>query len=1261
MIFSDRSHIDQVNEALWRSRGAGASVMVGSGFSRNARNVQPSGRPIPLLKDIGNELFRSLHPGAPAEREPPPERVLRLAQEYEVAFGATALHDKLRRMISDRNYVPQEAHKRLLRLPWADVITTNWDTLLERACEAVPERAYAIIRTNTDIPWSARPRVIKLHGSLPDPPLILTEESYRTYPHDFAPLVNTVQQAMMETVVLLLGFSGNDPNFLYWSGWVRDNLGTTAPKIYLAGHLKLSRSERRMLEARYSVIPIDLAEHPRVGEWPEHLRHEFATDWILSTLERGKPYDQARWPKPPVNICGDAANPLIEPIEARASAVPIEEPVADPPRRASTAEALQRTNETLKIWRHNRECYPGWIVFPVHIRDSLRRAVELWSPFILRTFPEMQALERLDAIYEIGWRFEKCLTRMPHDLEKAAQAVIDAINCEERTIDGRRVDGVDWTHIRAAWRETALSLLTAARYRLDSDAFEDRFRAMYPYVDDDPNTRQRVHQERNLWILWSLDYDLLTEHLAKWRVDDADPIWMVRKSAVLRDIGETAAADRLVDRAIGRIRALPRSGGSVTGPSQESWALWSRWSLDRYENVQERWQHLAPLKCDPSRELDHLARSLEETDPSSDTSAPGFDLGTRDGRSFGWSTRRGLEAAYQSIRLTEVGGLPLSVENMNVTRSLLRRGAERLVTEDYPLAVRQILRIAGDDRDASLQRVLTRERVAFCPKDEAKFLCEAAGRLTRQAIVRIEKTTHGRNVPWLSRARVAMEAWSRLALRMSDDVLDGIFRSALDLHGSRVVVADFWLHDPIGSLLRRSWEAMSERQRTSWILELLETPLKKWDEIELVRGYPDLGLLMLDAEEPPERVAENESRWTHVVNTLVDAMSGHDDERQLAATRIGAIAGWGVLKESETSKVAEALWDADAKDNNTLPSRTGLYDRAFIVLPEPRGGLGRRAFGRKWLMGDIAEVRLTKVYGPEGAGFPVTHDDPRKADDILYQTGCTIDFLRTHGRTLDLSSAEEAYLLAVAEKWTTTNLRWAKAIPDFVRYPFRESLRGAVYGLSCLLSDVVAPRSLGKKLHQRVAELHDNDVPAYGILPGVLKSAPELSDDISLLMSSALVSDDAGAARSAVRSLHRWLIWATDPALSLPHPPRHLVRELALAISTRRQTVISSALGVATWIVEHDNGELSEGIHDLVLNGLEYLLKELRYDRASEDSDLDIPLTRWRCIELARALARREPSIPRAVQQWLEIGRDDPLPEVRRVAESWYREARITG
>ena len=62
---------------------------------------------------------------------------------------------------------PADTHIRLLKMPWRDVFTTNWDTLLEKARISVPERAYGVIRTVDEIPLTSQPRIVKLHGSLP--------------------------------------------------------------------------------------------------------------------------------------------------------------------------------------------------------------------------------------------------------------------------------------------------------------------------------------------------------------------------------------------------------------------------------------------------------------------------------------------------------------------------------------------------------------------------------------------------------------------------------------------------------------------------------------------------------------------------------------------------------------------------------------------------------------------------------------------------------------------------------------------------------------------------------------------------------------------------------------------------------------------------------------------------------------------------------------------------------------------------------------
>ena len=293
-LFPDQSHIEQVRDALWGNHGNGASVMVGSGFSKSALKLRPGIGDPPMLPELAVELHRRLYPESD-ELEPlakvaaaaASDGILSLAQEYVTAFERAHLHQLLQQLIRDDDLMPSKTHTRLLQLPWRDVFTTNWDTLLEKTLPQVTARPYSVVRDMEEIPLAKGPRIVKLHGSFPAQfPLIITEEDYRTYPRKFASFVNTVQQAMMETVFCLIGFSGNDANFLNWSGWVRDNLGDSAPRIYLAGWLDLPHHRRRMLERR-GVVAVDLARHPLAHTWPEHQRYQYAIDWVLTHVRTG--------------------------------------------------------------------------------------------------------------------------------------------------------------------------------------------------------------------------------------------------------------------------------------------------------------------------------------------------------------------------------------------------------------------------------------------------------------------------------------------------------------------------------------------------------------------------------------------------------------------------------------------------------------------------------------------------------------------------------------------------------------------------------------------------------------------------------------------------------------------------------------------------------------------------------------------------------------------------------------------------------------
>lgn len=230
-----------------------AALFVGSGFSRNAAKITPSVKDLPLWNDLKQCFIEKLnldHEGVvEMERESP----LTLAEQVEIAYGRPELDRLLSDAIRDDDYRPAQPHLKLLQLPWSDIFTTNYDRLLERASYELTEQRFSVILNKNDLLGSAgSTRIIKLHGSFPSQrPFIITSEDYRTYPQRFAPFVNTVQQSLLENTLCMIGFSGDDPNFNSWVGWMRDNLGeNNMPRMYLLLHRAPSEARREWLRRK---------------------------------------------------------------------------------------------------------------------------------------------------------------------------------------------------------------------------------------------------------------------------------------------------------------------------------------------------------------------------------------------------------------------------------------------------------------------------------------------------------------------------------------------------------------------------------------------------------------------------------------------------------------------------------------------------------------------------------------------------------------------------------------------------------------------------------------------------------------------------------------------------------------------------------------------------------------------------------------------------------------------------------------------------
>ena len=1250
MSFPDQSHIDRVRDALWRRTGGGASVMIGAGFSRCARKARPGASDPPMWREVTREISEKLYPPEDTEDSPagaknvsPPGDPLRLAQEYESAFGRSDLHDFLRRLIRDDDHEPDEMHRRLLRLPWRDVFTTNWDTLLERTCSSIPERKYAIVRNKDEIPLGAPPRIVKLHGSLPsDFPLIFTEEDYRTYPRRFAPFVNMAQQAMMETVFCLIGFSGDDPNFLHWSGWVRDNMGDSAPKIYLAGWLNLSNHRRRLLEER-SVVPIDLARHPNAGKWPEHLRHRYATDWVLYTLECGRPYDITEWPSLSAGQPAESDIPAeLRPVARIESVRPKEEPEQAP--RSLPDDWLKQTEDVLDVWSHNRKIYPGWLFVPNSTFYSFNQRTDEWEPLILRALPEFVPVRRLCAIRELVWRRETSLVPISSDLESAANDALHLVDCQARTIDGVADTTVPWDEIREAWRHVALVLVTAARHDFNQILFDRWIEALSPFLDDEPDIAQRIHHERCLWAIYSMDFQALEVLLENWETLNADPIWMLRKAAILVETNQVDKARELFETASSHIRQLSDDEHSVASASRESWALFwamaynidSFWkakteSFDR-SRFHRRWRELASRKCDALEEKRGLFNFISGQDGRSEP--PLFDLDVRRGRGFHFSDaqRRRQIAAHRAVRFSEVAGLPPSAFDLSMASDILTPAADELADVELDKAVRLVLRIANYDRDKSLQRILSRVRVATMSQDSVENLMALCNRVTQYALPRLGSPgVSVGTMSWVERLRVALEVTSRLVLRLDPEHAETVFDTALDYYRDDRFDHP-WLAYPLRRLLERSWEVLLPDQQIRRIPDLLSAPIVGLDGFKDEFGIhgPDPSYLLEDDLSVPARTADNEEQWKRIVDLAVRGLHTGGEARKRAAYRIMFVALWDRLTQSESIEIAQALWGSRHVGDICLPVETDLYDVVFLYLPEPEPGLAEQCFRKKWF--DVSNIQ---------------QDGEASLSEILWQIGNAISWSKDHKHSLRLTEDEKNYLVEITGRWVNPPVLHRHRRISFFGNQNQDLTRRSIIGLRAILPEISLPDSVVRKLYGKIRDLNESEIPGFALMAGIVRSLPDRFDEIVQSMRVGLVSDKPILAEDAAWGLFHWMKVSSASDASCPKPPIDLVREIGVIIASRRSVSLDVALQITKRIFDEGSEEQKAAVSELAIQGLDYLLEELRYDRRHERDEDSILSLRRRCVQLAVSMAQRGFEETSVVSRWLKDAESDPMPEVR--------------
>ena len=910
-----RPYLDTIADRLLSGH---AAVMVGAGFSRNAAPFEVDSA-FPNWSELGDRLYERLH-----GHKPEPNRhylqVPALAHEIEAAFGRPALDQMLRDAIPDLQHEPSSLHIKLLDLPWSDVFTTNYDTLLERACRDVISQRYDIIVNPEDLAHSKRPRIVKLHGSLPsDRPFIVTDEDYRRYPHDFAPFVNIVRQALLENTLCLIGFSGDDPNFLQWIGWIHDNLGYgSSPKMYLIGCLRLSHSQETLLERR-NIIPIDMSLFSGVeGD------HYGALELFLDYLRSRRADD----------------NRLDWPTTEHDDAVP---------------SGTNNPAELVATWRSQRRKYPGWVVLPEDRRLTLWLRTSHWT----RELPASETLPgplALQFAFELAWRMERCLCPIFDNQAEFLRTAVDehwpstesAMPVEPLAADAGTALAHKLTINDVRYMCHYLLLILMRYYREEglSTEWNDADRRLQTVITTlHPEQVARLRYERALFALFSMNLQELKTRLAEWPQNDALPFWAARKAGLLAEIGRVDEAQQVLEQSLLAIRAklnLTPTNKDYALVSQESFVMFilhaarQRLLLTRDDptsggtqrrEFRERWHALRQYKCDPWHDIELFEHMLSRPpiNKSDVTQSSTFDIGRIVQTShFGAWDSEAL-TAYSFLRFCEDAGIPFRMPGCAIAKKSAAGTLTRIATHSSYWALATVVRI-GDAR--VVDEIFDRASLAKLDTAVVDELVERYLEALRLAAPDIEKVqSRGDQNFGTLLAEVLPEILSRLCCKCSHAIRERLVDVLLEVYNSE----HRWKYEGIRHLTGRLLDAVPAPERVALVPKLLEFPiltdLDPLTKQEFVNPFDFMELPRdLSVKEP--EIAEE------VLDLLfVEGLSDVASTRMWAVTTIGRLHDLELLNDARLRQFGEILWARTGEDG--MPADTNYYRHAFLELPCP--------------------------------------------------------------------------------------------------------------------------------------------------------------------------------------------------------------------------------------------------------------------------------------------------------------------------------------
>ncbi len=1220
---SIRPYLNEIAERLWATR---AAVMVGAGFSKNA------GDGFPDWNQLGDLFYQKAHGVKPDSTRQKYLNVLRLAEEVQAAIGRPALENLLRSNIPDLTIEPSDLHVELLELPWVDVLTTNYDTLLERATAKVVARRYEPVVNEEDIPYAIKPRIVKLHGSFPsERPFIITEEDYRRYPQDYAPFVNAVQQALLENTFCLIGFSGDDPNFLQWIGWIRDNLGKDkTQKLYLVGVFDMS-SARLQLLAQRGIIVVDLSCCHGI----EKHDHKKALTKFFEYMRSKKP-DALDWPPNPTMIA--------------------------PAHGTDRIAEFQRITEE---WRRQRHSYPGWLTLPQENRERLWEFTASWISY-LPNIEELPTGLDIEYSFELIWRLERCLLPIFDNIAEFCevllerywpfQNVIFPANCQFRAGEENFRD-LPWDHLRQAWLAIALAMIRFYREEGNFDKWtqaESKLKTLSDHLSAEQ--KEYLNYEGFLFSLFMLDLPNAKHRLENWRSNEAQPYWMAKRAAALAEIGLLNEAETIIRDALENIRKKlnQRIGATdFTLFSLESNAmLLGKYVQDaaaiqrnEWRSIQDnktpshdRWNDLKEFKCDPWNELKifNLTLKTPSVPRNEVTEKREFDIGLiTKTRHFSSTDKEGL-SAYAFLRFCEDVGLPFRVGNCSMATETAVASLQRISRYSSFWAIATLFRL-GDTK--AVENLFDRESVYKFTADESDQLIKNYLDALNKCRDDIHTGDAFRNENYGVRlAQLLPEVISRLCCKCSCEAKHRVLEFITGIYDS----PDKTNYRNVGNLTKRLMKSMTEVERYTLIPELLKIPFPGDLSVFSKKEFPN-PFSLLDLNQKPECEIDLEIEPGLVDNLCRHAALNNSDRRRWSITSLETLHKFHLLDDDQTEKLADAIWGLI--DHHRLPDSTDFYKFVFLHLPHPE---------------DVAPPYLFKNY-VKATPFPI---QKIKDDGGVNITGGNIPLVReilganSNGSIWTEEDAVDI-LLHLIEWWDSDKDRLSEKenVPAGF-FSIQDEFRSRFSCIAELLAEVVGPKlgedspdDIKTSLGRLLREMREYQIPILEAEVVCLHIYPEQKAVAYERINEALISNQNKIERDGLRAIAKIILGSIDTEAGLlEHDPSLMLSQY---LTWRPTCSIAQALWIVALILKNSPTRFSPRLEVTIKRRLERLITETAYDKKNPWLAFDEKLEVRRSSSfLAAALwthyTSRGLSVPWVVERWRETCLSpDEFSEVR--------------